>query len=186
MSRIGKQPISVPKGVKVNVSGQALTVEGPKGKLSRTVRPEIGIEVAEGELSFTCNVDSKTARAYHGLERALANNMVVGVSEGYEKELALVGVGYRAEAKGTGLTLALGYSHPIDFPLPDGVKAELIKEGRDTFVKLISIDKQLLGQTAARIRALRSPEPYKGKGVRYRNEEVRIKAGKAGKAGGKK
>lgn len=186
MSRIGKQPISLPSGVKVNVSGQTITVEGPKGKLSRTVRPEIGVSIADSVLTFECKEDSKTARAFHGLERALANNMVVGVSKGYEKQLALVGVGYRAEGSGSKLNLSLGYSHPIEFELPQGVKAELLKEGRDTFIKLESIDKQLLGQTAARIRALRSPEPYKGKGVRYRDESVRLKAGKAGKAGGKK
>ena len=184
MSRIGKNPITLPQGVKVSVDGQVLTVEGPKGKLTREVRPEISIVVKDNELSFERVNDSKPARSFHGLERSLANNMVVGVSEGYEKQLALVGVGYRAEAKGSVLNLSLGYSHPIDFQLPDGVKASLLKEGRETFIKLESIDKQLLGQTAATIRSLRKPEPYKGKGVRYRGEEVRLKAGKAGKAGG--
>lgn len=185
MSRIGKNPIALPQGVKVSVDGQTIQVEGPKGKLSRTVRPEISIVVDDKEISFRRKDDSKQSRAFHGLERSLARNMIVGVSEGYEKQLALIGVGYRAEAQGNSLNLSLGYSHPIDFKLPEGVKASLLKEGRETFIKLESIDKQLLGQTAATIRSLRTPEPYKGKGVRYRGEEVRLKAGKAGKAGGK-
>lgn len=188
MSRIGNRPIDLPQGVKVNITAadgaQVLAIEGPKGKLERTLRPEITVEEQDAKLVFVRKSDSKQARAFHGLERALANNMVVGVSEGYAKELALVGVGYRADMKGSTLNLGLGYSHPIDFDLPEGVKGSLIKEGREVFVRLESIDKQLLGQVAAQIRALRPPEPYKGKGVRYRDETVRTKAGKAGKAGG--
>jgi len=180
MSRIGNQPISLPSGVKVAITGQQVKVEGPKGKLEREVLPFI--EVTQEDNTIVCKrrSDEKQARAAHGLERSLINNMVVGVSEGYEKQLALVGVGYRADVKGKTINLGLGYSHPIDYPLPDGVKASLLKEGRDTFIKLESIDKQLIGQVAAQIRALRPPEPYKGKGVRYRGEEIRLKAGKAG------
>ena len=123
---------------------------------------------------------AREAKAAHGLERSLVNNMVIGVSKGYEKQLALVGVGYRADVKGNVVNLGLGYSHPIAFNLPDGVKASMVNEGRDNFLKLESIDKQMIGQVAAQIRALRPPEPYKGKGVRYRGEQIRLKAGKAG------
>ncbi len=186
MSRIGKQPIVLPKGVKAIIAGQLLTVEGPKGKLQRTIRPEIALENVTGEsganeLVLSRKTESNESRAFHGMERALTNNMVQGVAKGFERELTLIGVGYRAETKGNVLSLALGYSHPIDFALPDGVKATVIRDNRDLFVKLESIDKQLLGQTAAKIRALRKPEPYKGKGVRYRDEVVKMKAGKAGK-----
>ncbi len=181
MSRVGKQPITIPQGVKAVVAGQILKVEGPKGKLERSIRPEITIEVKGTELLVTRKEDSQTARAFHGMERALVNNMVHGVAQGFERELSLIGVGYRADQKGNVLNLALGYSHTIDFPLPNGVKGTVIKDGRDTFVKLESADRQLLGQTAANIRSLRKPEPYKGKGVRYRDEVVRTKAGKSGK-----
>lgn len=181
MSRIGKQPVALPSGVKANIAGQLLKLEGPKGKLERELRPEVKITEEDGSLVFTRADDSKPSRAFHGLERSLVQNMVTGVSEGFSKELALVGVGYKADVKGKIIELHLGFSHPINFPLPDGVTAELLKEGRDSFIKLSSIDKQKLGQVAAEIRSLRPPEPYKGKGVRYRNEEVRRKAGKAGK-----
>jgi len=181
MSRIGNQPVELPGGVKAEIAGQLLKVEGPKGKLEREVRPEILVELAEGKIVFSRKKNDKQSRAFHGLERALASNMVTGVYEGYEKQLALLGVGYRADVKGQNINLNLGYSHLIDFPLPDGVKGSLVKEGRDTFVKLEGADKQLVGQVAAQIRALRPPEPYKGKGVRYRDEYVRRKAGKAGK-----
>lgn len=182
MSRIGKQPISLPKGVKAVIAGQLIKVEGPKGKLERSVRPEVSVK-EEGETIVVERADdSKSSRAFHGLERSLLSNMVQGVSEGFAKELALVGVGYKAEQSGKNLVLSLGYSHPIDFALPEGVSASLIKEGRDTFIRLESIDKQKVGQVAAQIRSLRPPEPYKGKGVRYRDEVVKIKAGKSGKA----
>ena len=181
MSRIGSKPVTLPSGVKAEIAGQLIKLEGPKGKLQREFREEISIELKDGELVFTRCDDSKPARAFHGMERALINNMVVGVSEGYVKELELKGVGYRAEMKGQGFTLGLGYSHPIDFPLPAGVSGSVVKEGREIAIRLEGVDKQLVGQTAARIRALRPPEPYKGKGVRYRGEEVRRKAGKAGK-----
>lgn len=181
MSRIGKLPISLPKGVKAVIAGQLLKVEGPKGKLERSIRPEIALKVEGETIVLSRASDEKNVRAYHGMERALVNNMIMGVSQGFEKELSLIGVGYRADAAGKVLNLALGYSHPIDFPLPDGVKGSVIKDGRDIFVKLESADKQLLGQVAAKLRSLREPEPYKGKGVRYKEEVVKLKAGKSGK-----
>ena len=181
MSRIGKQPIVIPKGVKAMMAGQLLKVEGPKGKLERQVRPEISV-AQEGEtLVLTRANEEKAVRAFHGMERALINNMIVGVSQGFEKELQLIGVGYRADSKGNTLNLALGHSHPIDFDLPAGVKGTVVKEGRDISIKLESMDRQLLGQTAAQIRSLREPEPYKGKGVRYKGEVIKMKAGKSGK-----
>ncbi len=181
MSRIGKQPVALPSGVKAVIAGQLLKIEGPKGKLQRELRPEIKVELVDGKLVFTRSGETTRVRAFHGLERALANNMVKGVSQGFEKQLALVGVGYRVEEKGKNLLFNLGHSHPIEFDVPVGIKASLVKEGRDTFVKLEGIDRQLLGQVAAEIRMLRPPEPYKGKGVRYRDEVVKTKAGKAGK-----
>lgn len=181
MSRVGKQPIALPQGVKAVLAGQILKVEGPKGKLERSVRPEIEVKIQEKEIVLDRREETQSARAFHGMERALIHNMVHGVSQGFEKELSLIGVGYRADQKGSTLNLALGYSHTIDFELPEGVKGSVIKDGRDTFVKLESADRQLLGQTAANIRSLRKPEPYKGKGVRYRDEVVRTKAGKSGK-----
>lgn len=181
MSRVGKQPIALPKGVSAIVAGQLLAVEGPKGKLERQVRPEIQVEIVDGKIIFTRRDEAKQTRAFHGLERAIANNMVHGVSEGFEKQLELVGVGYRVEMKGDNFNFALGYSHDIEFPMPKGVKGSVVKEGRETYVKLEGIDRQVIGQTAARIRALRPPEVYKGKGVRYRGEVIKTKAGKAGK-----
>jgi len=182
MSRIGKQPVAVPQGVKVHVEGQLLRVEGPKGKLERSVRPEITVALADNKILFARRGEEKSTRAFHGMERAIANNMVLGVSKGFEKELELRGVGYRADMKGSNvINLALGYSHEIDFPLPAGIKGSVLKEGRDTFVKLEGIDRQLLGNVAASIRRLRPPEVYKGKGIRYRGEVVKTKAGKAGK-----
>lgn len=182
MSRIGKQPITMPKGVKAVIAGQLLKVEGPKGKLERNIRPEISIEISPSEIVLSRESDAPASRAFHGLERALVNNMVVGVSDGFTKELQLIGVGYRADMKGaTTVNMALGYSHQIDFALPQGVSASVVKEGRELFVKLEGVDKQLVGQTAAKMRSLRPPEPYKGKGVRYKGEVVKTKAGKTGK-----
>lgn len=181
MSRVGKQPVTIPTGVKAVIAGQLLKVEGPKGKLQRNIREEITVKEESGTLVFERKEDTKASRSFHGLERALARNMVEGVSTGFSKELALVGVGYKVEVAGKNVILNLGYSHPIDFPLPEGVKAEVIKDNRDSFLKLESVDRQLVGQVAAQIRSLRPPEPYKGKGVRYKDENVRRKAGKAGK-----
>lgn len=181
MSRIGKQPVVLPKGVKAEIAGQLLKIEGPKGKLERRLRPEVKIEISDGQLIFQPREDTKQAGAFFGMERALVHNMVVGVSLGFNKELHLVGVGYRAEMKGEAVNLGLGYSHTIDVAMPKGLKASVIKDGRETYVRIEGTDKQLVGQMAAKIRALRPPEPYKGKGVRYRGEVVKTKAGKAGK-----
>lgn len=183
MSRVGKQPVKIPSGVKAIIAGQLLKIEGPKGKLSREVRPEILIKETDGSLVVNTKEDTNASRAFHGMERALIANMVRGVSEGFVKELSLVGTGYRADQAGKNINLALGYSHPIDYIVPEGVKATVVKENRDVFIKLESADKQLLGQVAAQIRSLRAPEPYKGKGVRYKDEVVKTKAGKTGKKG---
>lgn len=181
MSRIGKAPVELPKGVEVNVSkGNLVTVKGPKGELSQQIDPDLTIEVSEGGLEVKRPTDSKRHRSIHGLYRSLINNMVIGVSEGYVKELELVGVGYRAENTGQLLTLTIGYSHPVMFALPKEVKVEAKTErGANPSVRLESIDKQLIGQVAAKIRAFRKPEPYKGKGIRFKGEEIRRKAGKA-------
>lgn len=181
MSRIGKLPIEMPKGVKAEIAGRLLKVEGPKGKLSRTVSPQITVKLVDGKIAFTRAGESKEERALHGMERALANNMVKGVAEGFSKEMSLIGVGYRAEPKGKGFDLALGFSHPVQFDLPEGIKGTVLKEGREIFLKIEGADKQLVGAVAAKLRSLRPPEPYKGKGIRYRDEVVKLKAGKAGK-----
>lgn len=181
MSRVGKQPVSLPSGVSVAVQGQNITVKGPKGELSREIRDEVAMEVDGQTVTVSLKKETLRDRAFHGLERALLSNMVAGVSEGFVKELELIGVGYRAEVKGKVINLGLGYSHPIDFPVPEGISASVVKDGRQIFLRLEGIDKQLVGQTAAEIRRLRAPEPYKGKGVRYRGEHVKLKAGKSGK-----
>jgi large subunit ribosomal protein L6 len=182
MSRVGKQPIALPKGVKAEISGQRVKVEGPKGKAERTIRPEIKIGIEDGKIVLSRVSEAKEVRAYHGMERALVNNLVVGVSQGFVRELDIIGVGYRADMKGANvINFALGHSHQIDFPLPAGVTGAVVKEGRETTVRLEGVDRQAVGQTAARIRALRPPEIYKGKGVRYKGEVVKTKAGKTGK-----
>ena len=176
MSRIGKQPVAVPSGVDVKLDGAHLVVKGPKGQLERDVHPEMHVSVDDGEVNVTRPSDKKEHRALHGLTRALINNMVTGVTEGFERRLEIVGVGYRAEPKGKGLKLSLGFSHTIDYPAPDGIEFEL---PQPTNIVVRGIDKQKVGQVAAEIRAFRPPEPYKGKGVRYAGEHVRRKAGKA-------
>ena len=181
MSRVGKSPVAIPKGAKVEVKGQLVKIEGPKGKLERNVAPAIGVALEDGHLVVTRSDDLPKNRAQHGTERALLQNMVHGVTEGFVKELDLIGVGYRADMTGNTINMALGYSHPIDFPLPAGVKGTVVKEGRDVSIRLEGPDRQLVGQTAAQIRSLREPEPYKGKGVRYKGEKIKLKAGKAGK-----
>ena len=180
MSRIGKAPISLPDKVEVSVSnGNLVTVKGPKGTLTQQIDPDLKVSVEDGTLSVTRPTDQKRHRSVHGLYRSLIANMVEGVTNGYTKEMELIGVGYRADNTGQLLTLTLGYSHPIMFALPEEVKVETISQkGKPPVVKLTSIDKQLLGQTAAKIRAFRKPEPYKGKGIRFKGEEVRRKAGK--------
>ena len=179
MSRIGKLPVPVPAGVDVQIDGATVTVKGPKGTLSHTVVAPITVEKGEGVLDVKRPDDERQSKAYHGLSRTLINNMVVGVTEGYEKKLEIVGVGYRVLSKGpTQVVFQLGYSHPIIFDAPDGISFTV--EG-PTKLGVQGIDKQLVGEVAANIRKLRKPEPYKGKGVRYAGEHVRRKVGKAGK-----
>ncbi len=175
MSRIGKNPISVPAGVTVAIDGQKVSVKGPKGELSWTLTDEIGATQDNGQLTFTPRDQSTRARAMWGLSRSLVNNMVVGVTKGYEETLELVGVGYRAAMKGQALTLQLGFSHDVNLDPPPGVSFAV---PRPVEVRIAGIDKQLVGETAARIRKIRPPEPYKGKGVRYAGEQVRRKEGK--------
>ncbi|MDQ1323199.1 MAG: large subunit ribosomal protein [Chloroflexota bacterium] len=183
MSRIGRLPITVPAGVDITLDGRIITVAGPKGTLTRQLPPRMLIEREGDVLTVVRPTESKMDKSLHGLTRSLVNNMVVGVTSGYRKGLEIVGVGYRAQKVGDKLTLALGYSHPVEIDPPAGISFEL-----ETPLKLavVGIDKELVGQTAAKVRATRKPEPYKGKGVRYAGEKVRRKAGKAGKIGGKK
>lgn len=183
MSRIGKLPISIPSGVSISVDkSNIVTVKGSKGVLTQKVDPDMEISIEEGTLEVKRPTDQKRHRAMHGLYRSLINNMVVGVTQGYTKELELVGVGYRATNSGQLLELIVGYSHPIMFYIPDEVKVETeTAKGKNPIVKLSSNDKELLGQVAAKIRAFRKPEPYKGKGIKFVGEVLRRKAGKAGK-----
>jgi large subunit ribosomal protein L6 len=180
MSRIGKQPIAVPQGVKVTVAGDSVKVDGPKGSLSQAVPSGLTVAVRDSQVVVERQGDHRTVRALHGLTRALIANMVHGVKDGFERRLEIVGIGYRCQLQGKALQLALGYSHPVIFPLPDGVTAEV---ERQVAIVLRGADKALLGQTAAEIRGLRKPDPYKGKGIRYAGEYVRRKVGK--KAGAK-
>lgn len=178
MSRIGKRPISIPGKVTVTVNGQFVTVKGPKGELSRTLPSEVEV-VQEGEsLHVNRRDDSRVARQRHGLSRTLVSNMVEGVSEGFQRRLEIIGVGYRAQVQGKNLTLNMGYSHPVQIEPPDGIQFAV---ENNTNVIVTGIDKEIVGNTAARIRAVRPPEPYKGKGIRYAGEVVKRKAGKAGK-----
>jgi large subunit ribosomal protein L6 len=177
MSRIGKKPVAIPKGVQVGVEGRAIEVKGPKGRLQMTVHDLCAVSVADGSVVVTRQGDHRTAKALHGLTRALVANMIRGVTEGFERKLEIVGIGYRAQLAGGNLTFSLGYSHPVIFALPPGVQAEVDKQ---TAITLRGIDKYVVGQTAARIRALRPPDSYKGKGIRYADETVRKKAGKTG------
>lgn len=181
MSRIGKLPINIPAGVEVNVSkDNVVTVKGKLGILQQAVNPCISINIEDGVMHLTRESDSKTHKSLHGLYRALINNMVVGVSEGFHTTQEVIGVGYKAQAQGQVLELALGYSHSIFMVLPDEIKVETITEkGKNPLIKMTCCDKQLIGQVAAKIRSLRKPEPYKGKGIRFQGEVVRKKAGKA-------
>jgi len=181
MSRIGKKSIELPKGVSVTISNSnVVTVKGPNGELSEAISQDMKISVENGSLTIARPTEQKRHRSLHGLYRTLINNMVVGVSQGYKKELELIGVGYKAESSGRELKLSLGYSHPILMILPKEVKVEAESpRGKNPSIKLSSIDKQLLGQVAAKIRSLRPPEPYKGKGIKYKGEVILRKAGKA-------
>lgn len=179
MSRVGNAPIPVPSGVEISISGLDVTVKGPKGTLEHTVPEAISVEFEDGQATVARSNDERQTRALHGLTRSLINNMVVGVSQGFRKDLEIVGVGYRANAKGKDkLELALGFSHSVEVSAPEGIEFEV---PTPTQIGVIGIDKQVVGQVAAEIRAYRKPEPYKGKGVRYADERVIRKAGKAGK-----
>lgn len=180
-SRVGKRPVPIPKGVTLNFSGTQVDVQGPKGKLSTTVPSHIELERQGEVLLVRSTAPGRDGARWQGLSRALIANMVKGVAEGYERILDLVGTGYRCEVKGRMLHLSLGFSHPVVYPLPDGVNATVAADSKGTVLVLTSVDKALLGQVAATVRAFRPPEPYAGKGVRYRGEQVRRKAGKAGK-----
>jgi large subunit ribosomal protein L6 len=183
MSRIGRLPVAIPSTVEVTIDGRQLTIKGPKGTLSRTLHPDMAVAKEDGSIVVSRPTEQKMHKQLHGLTRTLVNNMVVGVTDGYRKGLEITGVGYRATLNGTKLTLNLGYSHPVEIDPPEGISFELENPTR---LAVVGIDKELVGQVAAQVRATRKPEPYKGKGVRYAGEYVRRKAGKAGKIGAKK
>ena len=180
MSRIGKLPIHVPAGVTVTIKDNVVTVKGPKGEMTQAVNPDINVTLEDGIIHLTRPTDEKNHRALHGLYRSLINNMVVGCSEGYKKELELVGVGYRAQSQGQVLELSLGYSHAIFLRLPAEIKVEAKSErNKNPLIILESCDKQLIGQVCAKIRSFRKPEPYKGKGIKFVGEVIRRKSGKS-------
>ena len=183
MSRIGRLPIPVPSTVDVTIDGRIVTVTGPKGVLTRSLHPDMTVSREDTNLVVTRPTEQKTHKQLHGLTRTLVNNMVVGVTDGYRKGIEITGVGYRAALVGRKLTLNLGYSHPIEINPPEGISFEVENPTR---LSVVGIDKELVGQIAAKVRSTRKPEPYKGKGVRYAGEVIRRKAGKAGKIGGKK
>lgn len=176
MSRIGKLPVKIPSGVDVKVEGSKVSVKGPKGQLSRVMHDSVNIAMANGELTVSPKSEELQFRRFHGLSRTLIDNMVIGVTKGFTKNLTMIGVGYRAQSSGKGLTISLGYSHPIEFPAPAGIE---LKVDKNTTIIVSGADKEMVGLTAARIRALRAPEPYHGKGVRYENEVIQTKVGKA-------
>jgi large subunit ribosomal protein L6 len=181
MSRLGLKPIEVPKDVTVSVTGNAVVVKGPKGALTLTTRPEIGVKVENGSVSTYVERESKKSGAYWGLTRSLIANMITGVVAGYEKKLELVGVGYRAKQAGPdGVSITVGYTHPVEFKAPEGIKLTVVD---NQHITVSGIDKQLVGLTAARLKKIRKPEPYKGKGIRYEGEVIKRKPGKAGKVG---
>jgi large subunit ribosomal protein L6 len=181
MSRIGKQPVSIPSGVTVNVEASTVTVKGPKGTLSLSVPSSCKVAVEGSTIVVTRENDLKPVRALHGTTRAHLANMVKGVSVGWTRDLEIIGVGYKAEAKGKSVTMTLGYSHPVEFPVPEGITVETPEP---TKVRVSGIDRQRVGQVASEIRALRSPEPYKGKGIKYSDETIVRKAGKSAASGG--
>ncbi|MBI3127231.1 MAG: 50S ribosomal protein L6 [Candidatus Tectomicrobia bacterium] len=180
MSRIGRMPIPLPAGVEVKVDGQAVTVKGPKGSLSRQVHPRMKVEVAGGRVTVSRPTDGRLDRSLHGLTRTLLANMVEGVSKGYEKELEVVGLGYRVEAQGKGLVLSVGYSHQVRVEAVEGIAFEVQSDRQRNAIKVKGIDKEVVGYVASEIRRIMPPEPFKGKGIRYTGEYVRRKVGKAG------
>jgi len=179
MSRIGKKPINLPKGVDVKVLGNIITVKGSKGELKWAFPDEIKVSINDGNLLVERPSNTKQVKALHGMTRNIISNMVVGMAEGYQKVLEILGVGYRATVQGRKILLTLGYSHPVEFLLPEGITAEV--DSKQTKITLKGIDKQLIGQVASNLRALKAPDAYKGKGVRYAGETIKLKAGKAGK-----
>jgi large subunit ribosomal protein L6 len=184
MSRIGKKPVAIPSGVTVEVKGSTVSVKGTKGELSYVFLPEVAVVVGDGAVTVTRSDDSDDARARHGLTRQLINNMIIGVSQGFEKRLEIIGVGYKAQAKGKSVTLNLGFSHSIEYAAPEGVQIVQDEKNKNLLI-ITGADKQRVGQAAAEIRSYRPPEPYKGKGIRYTDEVVIRKAGKAAGAGAK-
>jgi|HubBroStandDraft_6_1064221.scaffolds.fasta_scaffold132436_4 large subunit ribosomal protein L6 len=184
-SRTGKKPIPMPKGVTATVKDRSIEIKGPKGTLARTLPLNVSLKLDGGQIAVLPTIGGRDGARFQGLARALLAGMVTGVADGYTRTLQLVGTGYRAELKGQTLNLALGFSHPIAFPLPKGIKCEIPGDSKGTILILTGSDKEAMGQTAAKIRGFRPPEPYGGKGVRYQGEKVREKAGKAAKAGGK-
>ncbi len=182
MSRIGKMPIAVPDQVQVGIEGQRVTVQGPRGALAHEVHPNMQVELVDGEMIVKRPDDSNQNKALHGLTRSLLANMVTGVTEGFTKRLVINGVGFRGEVQGSTLTLQVGYSHPVHIEAPEGITFEVDRSGRT--ISVSGNNKELVGEMAARIRAVRKPEPYQGKGIAYENEVIRRKAGKAGRVGG--
>ncbi len=182
-SRVGKRPVELPKGVTVTVANGKIDVKGPKGSLSRTMTPNVKVKIEGNELSIVPTVIGRDGARFQGLARSIINGMIIGCGTGYVKTLQLVGTGYRAEVKGKTLNLALGFSHPVNYPIPEGIKVEIPGDSKGTLIILSGADKEKMGQTAATIRGFRPPEPYGGKGVRHQGEKVREKAGKAAKGG---
>jgi large subunit ribosomal protein L6 len=183
-SRTGKRPIEIPKGVTITVANGKIDVKGPKGNQARPLPPNVDVKIEAGKIEVMPTVGGRDGARFQGLARALINGMVVGSGTGYVKTLQLVGTGYRAEVKGQTLNLLLGFSHPINFPIPQGIKVEIPGDSKGTLIILAGANKETMGMTAAKIRGFRPPEPYGGKGVRYHGEKVREKAGKAGKGAG--
>lgn len=182
-SRVGKRPVALPKGVTVSVTNGVIDVKGPKGNLTRPLTPNVKVKVEGNEVLVTPTVAGRDGARFQGLARSLINGMINGAGSGYVKTLQLVGTGYRAEVKGKILNLALGFSHPVNFPIPEGIKIEIPGDSKGTLIVLSGADKETMGQAAAKIRGFRPPEPYGGKGVRFQGEKVREKAGKAAKGG---
>jgi large subunit ribosomal protein L6 len=182
MSRIGKHPVTLPKGVTAKVEGNTVSVKGPKGELERTLHDDMKVTLSDGQILVERPSDEANHKALHGLSRTLVANMVDGVTKGFKKELELVGVGYKAEQRPYGLQMALGFSHPVKYEAPKGIK---LSAPQPTQIVVEGANKEIVGQVAAEIRSIRPPEPYKGKGIKYVGEQIRRKAGKAGKAGGK-
>jgi large subunit ribosomal protein L6 len=182
MSRIGKHPVAVPKGVTAKVEGNTVSVKGPKGELERTLHPDMKVTLSDDQILVERPSDEANHKALHGLSRTLVANMIEGVTKGYKKELELVGVGYKADARPYGLQLALGFSHPVKYEAPKGIK---LSAPAPTQIVVEGANKEVVGQVAAELRSIRPPEPYKGKGIKYVGEQIRRKAGKAGKAGAK-